>query len=257
MMNRTIILGASNVSLGFPIVCKLLHHYTDLPLEIYTACGHGRSYGQWSKFLFRGLPGILQCELWKMLEHQEKQKQASEYNAVLTDIGNDLIYGIRVDVILQWIEDCMEQLQQYKARITVTELPVGALLKLSTLRYEMTRKIFFKGRSLCWDEMRDRILVLNEGLLNLSAQYNVNVIKPSDEWYGFDPIHIKKSSRLQAWNTILGSHSDQKIRKMSHLSNLPARSLKRTGRAERLIFQKFKRTYQPVYQSDQFTLYSY
>jgi hypothetical protein len=269
MINRAVILGASNLSLGYPIVCRHLVESSDKPLEIYSACGHGRSYGKWSQFLYRGIPGIIQCELWNQLKIEQDKKSASSVRALITDVGNDLVYGKSVSQILEWLRFCLDQLKAYEADIIVTELPVESLMKLSRLRYELTRRLFFGGKSLCWDEMQSRILSLNEELIQLTNEYEIRLIKPNSKWYGFDPIHIKKSQRFTAWKEILTSSSEESciakencraesnIQKSVPTGLFSGRSLKRCDRAERKFFGKIKRTSQPVLESEHLTAFSF
>ncbi len=269
MINRAVILGASNLSLGYPIVCRHLVESSDKPLEIFSACGHGRSYGKWSQFLYRGIPGIIQCELWNQLKIEQDKKRASSIRALLTDVGNDLVYGKSVSQILEWLRICLDQLQEHEADIIVTELPVEPLMKLSRFRYELTRRLFFGGKSLCWDEMQSRILLLNEELIQITNEYQIRLIKPNSKWYGFDPIHIKKSQRLTAWKEILSCTSEKKctveesctaeanIQKSVPAGLFSGNSLKRCDRAERKIFGKIKRTSQPVLESEHLTAFSF
>lgn len=255
MLNRAVVLGASNVSIGYRTICRLLLNSSEDPLEIFTASGHGRSYGLWSRFLFRGLPGITQSGLWDRLQLEMEVKEHTRISGLLTDIGNDLIYGVEVDQILEWVQDCLDRLTQLEASITVTELPMEPLLKLSSARYEMTRRIFFRGKSLPWKEMKSRIISLNENLLRLTGDYDIRMVKPKPEWYGFDPIHMKWGSRAQAWKEILGCDGLNSSQVPSGV--ITSLSRNRGKRWERSVRNSLKRTEQPVFQSDQVTLYSY
>jgi len=62
------------------------------------ALGHGRSYGAHSKFVVRTLPGILQSGLWRHLE----SLSTVPTRALVTDIGNDILYGFSAEQTLAW-----------------------------------------------------------------------------------------------------------------------------------------------------------
>ena len=55
---RVILLGASNLTRAISTVIGIAQATLDGPLDIVAALGHGRSYGMWSRVLFRELPGI-------------------------------------------------------------------------------------------------------------------------------------------------------------------------------------------------------
>src|SRR6185312_15364145 len=94
------------------------------PVEVLAACGHGRSYIAWSRFLaIRHLPGIAGCGLWQALEDRPGLSTV----ALLTDAGNDLVYGAPVPAIVRGIEACLEKLAARRAQIVLTPLPLARL----------------------------------------------------------------------------------------------------------------------------------
>src|SRR6185312_6977256 len=104
---RAVLLGASNLKASLPLVVDLLRRRAGGPVEVLAACGHGRSYIAWSRFLaIRHLPGIAGCGLWQALEDRPGLSTV----ALLTDAGNDLVYGAPVPAIVRGIEACLEKL---------------------------------------------------------------------------------------------------------------------------------------------------
>ena len=68
---RAILLGASNLRISLPFLLDQVRRRAGGPVEALAACGHGRSYGAWSRFLFvRHLPGIAGCGLWPEVERR-------------------------------------------------------------------------------------------------------------------------------------------------------------------------------------------
>ena len=89
-MQRVILLGASNVTLAFPLIVEGLRRSLPEPIELFAAHGHGRSYGLWSRVLMRRLPGIRECGLWESLATRSGEGRPL---ALVTDVGNDLLFG--------------------------------------------------------------------------------------------------------------------------------------------------------------------
>lgn len=196
-----ILLGASNLTRDFPLILRLLRSSLQSPLDIYTAMGHGRSYGNWSRVLYRALPGITRCELWDAFPAAHAGNITPL--ALLTDIGNDLIYGQSTDTILSWVEHCIHQLLNRQAQITITLLPEASLARLSSWRFELTRRMFFPKNPASLADLKGKVRDLNQSLTALADQSQISVVPAPQEWYGFDPIHYRYSQRARLWKTIL------------------------------------------------------
>lgn len=196
-MVRVVLLGASNLKVGFPRVLARLGG----PVEILAALGHGRSYGLWSRLAWvRLLPGIVQCGLWEELERRPPLPTV----ALVTDVGNDLLYGVPVPTIAGWVGTCLERLARQEAEIIIGLLPLATLEKVSPVRYHLVRQILFPGRRAApWSAVLDSARELNDRLRRLGLEHGARLVEPSPSWYGIDPIHVRRSMRSQAWNQIL------------------------------------------------------
>jgi len=214
---RVVLIGASNLTKGIGTVLHTAYRAWGKPLEVLTALGHGRSYGMTNSLLGRRLPGILECGLWSDLARNDVPTAA-----LVTDIGNDLLYEAPVDTICQWVERCFDRLIAARARTVVTLLPVGNLHTLSRARFTLLRSVLFPFSRLTLDQARDRALALNERLRSLATGRGFGVIEQRTEWYGFDPIHIKRACRREAWRQILAAwtqHGDLALAARSPLKH--------------------------------------
>lgn len=201
-LRRIILLGASNLTLAFPLVVETLRS-TLGPIELFAAHGHGRSYGMTSRVLARSLPGIRSCQLWEDLA--SRPRPAEPPLALITDVGNDLLYGASVDQVLRWVETCLTRLAERGSRLTLATLPTHSLERLGPLRYTLTKNFFFPGRGPAWHSMRDLVPALESGLRQLAESQSASVVAPRPEWYGFDPIHIRRRARRPAWVELLSA----------------------------------------------------
>ena len=93
---RVILLGASNLVLSFPTIVATARATWGEPIEFMAAMGHGRSYGKDTSVFGRKISGIFPCALWQDLQNRPPMPTT----ALVTDIGNDLLYGVTPDQLL-------------------------------------------------------------------------------------------------------------------------------------------------------------
>jgi hypothetical protein len=198
---RAVLLGASNLKRGFPVLYGALRRAASGPVEVLAACGHGRSYVGWSGILWgaRALPGIAGCGLWKALETRPSLPTV----ALLTDVGNDLLYGPPVDAILSAVAACLERLQKLSADVVCTSLPMVSLEKLTPLRYHVVRNLLFPGRGEPWASLLGRARELDRRFRELATGLGAPLVEHQAAWYGLDPIHVRRHLQRQAWGSII------------------------------------------------------
>lgn len=181
---------------------NLLRRRAGGPVEVMAACGHGRSYGTWSRYLFiRHLPGIAGCGLWRALEERPSPRTL----ALVTDVGNDLVYGAEVGEIVRWIEICLDRLARQRAEIVFTLLPLARLERLSPWEVRLAVSLLFPGRQAPWPALLERARELDARLRQLGLQHGAQLVEPEASWYGIDPIHLRRSRRREVWARLIGA----------------------------------------------------
>ncbi len=196
-----ILLGASNLTRGISTVVRHAQAAVSQPAEFLIACGHGRSYGQDSTVFGRTLPGIAPCGLWDAL----REMPPGPTRLLVTDVGNDLLYGARPELIAGWVGACLTQLPSEDTRIAMTGLPLAALATLQPWRFALLSRVFFPLHAIRFENLRNSALELHDRLQQLAARHDATWIEPSGDWYGFDPIHIRMKVWEAAWEKILGN----------------------------------------------------
>jgi hypothetical protein len=196
---RAVLLGASNLKKSLPFVLDLVRRRAGGPVEALVACGHGRSWGTWSRFLYvRHLPGIVQCGLWEEL----KGRPPLPTLALLTDVGNDLVYGARVEEIAGWVEACLDRLA-FGTEIVMTLLPLARLERLTPRQVRLAIALLFPGRLAPWPALLDRARELDERLRRMGKERGARLVEPAAAWYGLDPIHFRRRARRGVWGHVL------------------------------------------------------
>lgn len=199
--NRFILFGASNLTLSLRLVIHRLQQRLGGPSEVLAAVGHGRAYGLASQALGRGLPGITGCDVWCQLGHLPVRPTY----ALLTDIGNDILYGSTSQQVLQSVSWCVAQLQRHGARVVVTNLPLAAIERLSERRYLFYRKLFYPSSCLSRDEVLRCVRTVHLGVRKLAWQQNFLLFEQHLQWFGADGIHVRYWLRSRFYRDVVAS----------------------------------------------------
>lgn len=199
-MRTIIIIGASNVTLALPLIWSTLTKSLSEPFRLLIAAGHGRSFGMPNTVLGRTLPSIQECGLWKLLDEQPSDTSPQ---VLITDVGNDLLYGADSGQTLQWVHQTVQRLETHAADIALTELPRCSLETLSRKRFHFFRSILFPQSRLTYDAALSQSEQLNHGLTELAQRRERRCFSPEAHWYGFDPIHVRRRYRPEAWSRYL------------------------------------------------------
>ena len=217
-MARIVALGASNLTRGFRTIVSTARSVWGPEVEILAALGHGRSYGAPSQFLFRTLPSILKSGLWAELARRPPMTT----RALVTDVGNDILYGFSVERTLSWVEEVLRRLARVTQDIVLTGLPLASVYRLSQIKFLAFRSMLVPSCRLTLSQVIDRAEGVHEGLVTLSSVYGAKFFQLDPVWYGFDPIHVRPSYWRTAWQEILGERvlESQRTRSMLESARL-------------------------------------
>lgn len=196
---RVVVLGASNVARGISTIVETAQLTFREPIEIMAAFGHGRSFGEVTTVFFRKISGIFFCGLWPALSDSQPLPTV----ALITDIGNDILYGVSNKTILQWLDGCVERLAQSGANTVITALPVDRISQISPRQFLFFRSMLFPRCRLPFEEVVARAYDLNQGVADLAQKRKISLIPQKNDWFGFDPIHIRRRCFSTAWSEIL------------------------------------------------------
>lgn len=200
---RVVLLGASNLTRGIATVAETAARVWGRPLQLVAALGHGRSFGLTSSFLGRRLPGILQSGLWGALDAGGALPTA----ALVTDIGNDILYEVPVAQLASWLEACFDRLAATATRTAVTRLPLENLAGLSERRFRFFRRLFVPGCTLSLAEIARRVAAVEKCVERLARERGFALVGQRREWYGLDPLHLRTVRWPAAWGEILAAWS--------------------------------------------------
>jgi hypothetical protein len=101
----------------------------------------------------RSLPGILECGMWNSIvtsPNRQIAKSAPTF-ALITDIGNDVMYGATPDVITQWVEQCIDRLESHGASVAINPPPIESIRSVKRWQYTIVRSLLFPTRRLTFE----------------------------------------------------------------------------------------------------------
>jgi hypothetical protein len=90
----------------------------------------------------------------------------------------------------------------------MTPLPLCNVATLSPRRYRFFRSLFFPASRLEFDTIVGQARDLDERLRRLAKERGAVLAEPRAEWYGLDPLHVRRRSRPAAWRELLSAGMD-------------------------------------------------
>ncbi len=197
---RVVVLGASNVSRGLSRLVAAVESRSP-GAELFVAAGHGRGYGVNTRVAARRLPSILASGIWRSLDRHGGEASV----ALVTDVGNELLYGLSVEQITSWVRESVRRLADRGATIAITRLPVASIATVGRVRYRALRTFFVPGCRLSLADLKKATVRLDAELQAIAGDFGSQVIEQPTHWYGFDTLHVRRRHLDDLWNDACGA----------------------------------------------------
>lgn len=239
-----LLLGASNLTLGWKPALKALSDTVPGPLDVRVSLGMGRSYVDWSGFWLRRLPGIVNCGLWDSLQDSGSKPPL----VLITDLGNDIVYMHSPEKIFETATECIRRIQAWRqdARIILTGLPLDSVKSLNAVHFVIARSLLFPRCTMPLKEICDKSFALDECIQKFARANDLPCVIPKAEWYRADPIHVIPPLREQVFRQFF-SHWNLEKSTTHETSMFPKAGLPTS--AVRTIAGLKRVAQQPVFQS--------
>lgn len=234
-----VVLGASNVSRGLARLSAVVRCRAGGPVDLFVAAGHGRSYGVNSRVWTRRLPSVLRCGLWRALDREGVASRQRRPVALLTDVGNDLLYGSSPVLVAAWVAEAVSRLRECGAAVAVTRLPLEAIARVGPWRYRLLKAMFVPGCPLSLAEVQAAAVELDGRLVDLARAVGATILEQPGHWYGLDALHPRRRrldtlwhAACDAWGMTPAPHRRASYREWARLGRSAAevRSLARVAR---------------------------
>jgi hypothetical protein len=201
---RIVVLGASNVSRGLARLASVARSRAGGRLDLFVTAGHGRSYGANSRVAARRLPSILGSGLWRALDREAAGTPADAARplTLVTDIGNDLLYGFSVEQVASWVRAAVKRLADRGGRIAITRLPLESIAGVGPARYAALRTLYVPGCRLSLAALRDAAADLDHHVVAIANEHAATTIEQPGGWYGLDAIHVRRRRLDDLWHRV-------------------------------------------------------
>ena len=190
-----VVLGARNVSRGLARLAATVRARAGGPVDLFVAAGHGRGYGVNSRVWLRRLPSILGCGLWEALDAGAAAPPA----ALVTDVGNEILYGFAPEQVAAWARESVLRLADRGARVAITRLPLASIAGVGEIRLRLLRTLFVPGCRLGPAALRDAAARLDDALVALARETGAALLEQPGHWYGLDAIHVRRRRLDDLW----------------------------------------------------------
>lgn len=221
-------IGASNLSRGLSRLVTITQSWALGPVDLAVAAGHGRSYGANSRVWNRRLPSILGSGLWRGIDRLLAAEQTERPRvAVVTDIGNDLLYGFSSEQLTAWVDETLTRLRQRGFSTVITRLPLASIARVGSVRYRLLKTLLVPGCQLSLEQIKTVSAEVDAAVVRLAATHAATVVDQPGCWYGFDAIHLRRPSLDMLWSQAAAGWSGA----AQHQAALPARTGRHSWRS--------------------------
>jgi hypothetical protein len=192
---RVVVLGASNVSRGLSRLVATVESRSP-GADLFVAAGHGRGYGVNTRVAARRLPSILRSGLWRGLDRHAGVPPV----ALVTDVGNELLYGARAELVASWVRETVWRLADRGATIAIARLPMASIDTVGAVRYRALRTFFVPGCRLSLAGLKEAATRLDADLQAIAGDFGAQIIEQPAHWYGFDTLHVRRRHLDDLWD---------------------------------------------------------
>jgi len=195
-----ILLGASNLSRGcYAFARHIRSCLHPRSVEVLIACGPGRGYCAVGGLLNINYPPICSSDIFEVA----KKKSESGYRviALVTDIGNDIMYNVSVEKLTEMIQQIFATLRSMNAKIFYNTLPVAFEKTVHPVWFYIFRSVLLPFSRVSFDQARAGIIAVND-FLKESTSKNCHMIPDMDCYLGYDEIHYGWLRAHHAWSHV-------------------------------------------------------
>lgn len=224
-------LGASNLARGYSALADcFVASLAPNRVEILHAMGPGRGYCAEGGFLKIKYPPIGASGILDSISAGEETPR--QVIALITDIGNDIMYGVSASEITACLSALLKQFSALDAEVFLQPIPIDLSEDVSENQFRVLRSIFFPNSAIDYEKAKEAVFAVNE-FLRTHAGGRVHLLPGVKEFMGIDKIHYSVFQSHKAWSGV--------AHEMLHALNVPTMPKISWGSACNSIFANMGR----------------
>ena len=228
-----LLMGASNLARGYSM---LTHHLSECleknKTEFLNALGPGRGFCARGGIFNITYSPIQDCQIIESGE--KKSKEALRTVVLITDIGNDLLYGVSADTLIASLDIMIDEILKWDADIFLTSIHVNLKKDVSPTIFLVLRSLLYPSSKVNYEEMDLSIFKVNDYLEEkVRKNETIHLITGLEAFAGLDKIHYSLFKTHAAWSAV--------AEKIFRVINVPVQKNLRLMDGIRSIFSNLKR----------------
>ena len=193
-------MGASNLARGYALLTRHLSKCLGVKnIEFLNALGPGRGFcakGGMFNFIY---PPIQDCQVIEAAEKKTKNTRV----VLLTDLGNDLMYGVTADALIECLDMLIDRMLKWNADIFLTSIHINMKKDISRRTFYILRFIFYPNSKMNYEETNSFIIKVNDYLEEKTRNNKkVHLITGMESYAGSDKIHYSLLKMHKAWSKV-------------------------------------------------------
>lgn len=195
-----ILLGASNLSRGYYSLTRCIKRNLEpRPVSFLSALGPGRAYCAFGGVMTAVYPPIGSSQIFSGAKGQPQT--ASRKIALITDLGNDIMYGIPPGKIIAEIKNILQRLEDMDADALITPIPSTLVSQLTPSAFRFLKAVFFPRSKVERLEVIAAVQKINQAMEE-GLGCRVTVISGLENFMGWDKIHYGLCHFGVVWSRI-------------------------------------------------------
>ena len=195
-----VLMGASNLARGYG---ALAHCFESClapdPVEILHAMGPGRGYCAEGGIFNVTYPAIGSSGILESIS--ERAEKPRRVLALITDIGNDIMYGVSSRALTACLTTLLQKLNTFDAEVFVHPIPLDFSEDVSKSQFHILKSIFYPQSAIDYETAKGAVTTVN-GFLQAQAGGRIHLLPSAKDFCGVDKIHYSIFCGHQAWSVV-------------------------------------------------------
>ena len=144
-------------------------------------------------------PPIQDCQVIEAAEKKTKNTRV----VLITDLGNDLMYGVTADALIECLDMLIDRMLKWNAEIFLTSIHINIKKDISQTIFYILRFIFYPRSKINFEEADLLIRKVNCYLEEKTRKNKkVHLITGMESYVGLDKIHYSLLKMHKAWSKV-------------------------------------------------------